>query len=32
MQDLRAAAAGLDHRSAPCFHHALLLQRSEARP
>jgi len=32
MQDLRAAAAWLDHRSAPCFHHALLLQRSEARP
>ena len=32
MQDLRAAAAWLDRRSAPCFHHALLLQRSEARP
>lgn len=27
----RAAAAWVDRRSAPCFHHALLLQRAELR-
>ena len=27
----RAVAAWVDHRSAPCFHHALLLQRAELR-
>ena len=27
----RNAAAWLDRRCAPCFHHALLLQRAEAR-